>query len=261
MKKYSTNTSIMTIMSSKLHTDDYQRPLDQNRVGSIAKNFDPNLVNLIKCSMRSNGNIFIFDGQHTKAALEVLNGNKPVMVECRVYEFVGLSDKERHDVEAVLFAQQNGISRAVHLGNRLKAEYLSGDPNVIAFYNASNSVGLEMDFTTRAAFGKIGCIGEAYRAWKSLDGFLYSEMLKTIVKIWDKDPQSLRREIIGGMAHFMRKYRGVYDNERLIDCLSAVAPLQIIRDGDLHSNSGTGKYGEQIVKLYNKGLSRKMKLV
>ena len=260
MKTYTINTSNRKVLSSKLKLDDYQRPLDEKRVGRIAKDFNPNLANFIKCSMRTNGELFIFDGQHTRAAIEILNGNTPTLVECRVFEFVGLTDAERHDVEAILFAQQNGISTQVHLGSKLRAEYLAGDENAIAFHNMSNTAGLEMDFTRTPAYGKIVCIVEAHRAWKSLGDALYGEMLEIIVRIWEKDPQSLRREIVGGMAHFLKKHGSFYDINRLIECLSDVSPRQIIRDGNLVLSTTTGKYAAQIAKLYNKGLSKKERL-
>lgn len=49
--------------------EDYQRELDQNRVKRIVANFNPDLVNPIKVSYR-NGKYYVFDGQHTLAALK-----------------------------------------------------------------------------------------------------------------------------------------------------------------------------------------------
>ena len=143
MKEYTTNTEIVKVLSSKIRMADYQRPLDQSRVKKIVREFKPDLVNYIKCSKRTNGDVFAFDGQHTIAALERLNGGLPVVVECRVYEFVGLDDTERYETEAILFAQQNGISRQVSLGNKLRAEFLAGQPSAVSFYNSCNIFGLD----------------------------------------------------------------------------------------------------------------------
>jgi len=258
MKGYETKTSIMKVLSSKLRIDTYQRPLDERRVCGIVREFNPDLVNYIKCSMRTDGELYIFDGQHTRAVLELQNGGLPIIVECRVYEFVGLSDSERYEVEAILFAKQNGLSKQVHLGSRLRAEYLAGEPKAIAFYDVSNASGLEMDFTKNVSRGKIVCIVEAYKAWEALGDKLYGDMLDIIVRAWNKQPESLHREIIGGMASFLKKHSDAYDPERLIKCLSKVSPIHIVREGNLLAVSGTAKYAEQIVKLYNKNMKKKL---
>jgi len=258
MNKPPTTTKITKVLSSKLRVDSYQRPLNESRVTAIVKAFNPDLVNYIKCSVRTNGDLYIFDGIHTRAALERRNDGRPVMAECRIYEFSGYDDVERHDIEAILFAQQNGISRQVAIGSRLRAEYLVGSKKALAFHEASNTPVLGMDFTKSAGDGKISCVAEAYRAWNSLGDKMYSEMLRIIVKSWGGERDSLRSEIIGGMALFMKKYDGTYAPDRLIKCLSNVSPMQIIRNGNLISDYGKSKYASQIVKIYNKGMQKKL---
>jgi len=152
----------------------------------------------------------------------------------------------------------NGLSKQVHLGSRLRAEYLAGEPKAIAFYDVSNASGLEMDFTKNVSRGKIVCIVEAYKAWEALGDKLYGDMLNIIVRAWNKQPESLHREIIGGMASFLKKHSSAYDSERLVKCLSKVSPIHIVREGNLLAVSGTAKYAEQIVKLYNKNMKKKL---
>jgi len=43
-----------------------------------------------------------------------------------------------------------------------------------------------------------------------------------------------------------------------IKCLSNVSPMQIIRNGNLISDYGKSKYTSQIVKIYNKGMQKKL---
>jgi hypothetical protein len=144
------------------------------------------------------------------------------------------------------------------LGNRLRAEYLAGDEKAITFHDISNTSGLEMNFSKVAAYGRIVCIVEAHKAWEALGDRLYGEMLGIIVRSWNRQQDSLRREIICGMASFMKKYDSAYCPDRLEKCLSKVSPVQIIRDGNLASESGTAKYAEQIVKIYKKGTKKKL---
>jgi hypothetical protein len=85
MDNYNTNYEYKQINSAFILSDpDYQRTLDVNRVKRIVANFNPNLVNPIKVSLR-NGKYYVFDGQHTLAALKMKNNNQNLLVECKVY--------------------------------------------------------------------------------------------------------------------------------------------------------------------------------
>ena len=113
--------------------EDYQRELDQNRVKRIVANFNPDLVNPIKVSYR-NGKYYVFDGQHTLAALKMRNGGKDLMVECKIYR--GLSEAD----EAILFSEQNGISRQVATNAKLKSVvYRRGHRNQKSFNSNRSS--------------------------------------------------------------------------------------------------------------------------
>ena len=253
MKMNKTTIITRQVLSSKLLVDKYQRPLEDSRVKKIAKNFNPNLVNPIKCSRRKNGQLYIFDGQHTKAVLEYLNGDNPVLLDCRVYEFVGLSDEERYIEEAKLFEEQTGLSKQVTIGSKLKSEYLRGEPRAVEFYNSSNILGLTMDFTRSCGHGGIRCISEALKAWEKLGSELYEDMLHIIVEVWGIEEDALRGEIVGGLATFMAIYGGQYDRKRLVKKLKNKSPMQIIRDGNLMMEVNKRKYAQQILNAYNKG--------
>ena len=253
MKKHSTKTAIRQIDSSKLHLDDYQRPLDEMRVAKIVKEFNPDLVNYVKCSQRTNGDLYIFDGQHTRAALVRKNGNKPVPVECRIYEFVGLSDAERYEVEARLFEKQNGLSKQVTLGSKLNSEYKRGEARAVEFHKDSNISGLTMNFSRGAGHGSIRCVREALRAWELLGGELYQDMLNIIVEAWGLGEDGLRGEVIGGLSIFMNTHKGEYDRKRLVKKLAAINPMEIVRDGNLSTEQSKKKYARQIANVYNKG--------
>lgn len=122
--------------------EDYQRELDQNRVKRIVAKFNPDLVNPIKVSYR-NGKYYVFDGQHTLAALKMRNG--------------GSSD-------------------------------------------------------------------------------------------------SMRTEILGGLALFCETYMGRYKRKILVNALSSVNPIVIVRDGKAFGNSLSGdkRFAVQILSHYNK---------
>ena len=97
-------TQIQMVNSRNMVVDyDYQRPLDPIRVKKIAGHFNPCLVNEVKVSYRD-GKYYIFDGQHTTAALRLRNAGD-LDISCKV--FYGLTRED----EAKLFSQQNGEPR------------------------------------------------------------------------------------------------------------------------------------------------------
>ena len=244
--------------SSELLIDyGYQRPLSSSRVRRICENFNPELVNLIKVSLRD-GKLYIFDGQHTKTALEKLNGDMPVMVDVMIYDFVGLTSDERREKEASLFAQQTGISRQVESAARFKALFEARDIDVLQFHEITNYTGFVMDFTGGSKDGKLVCFKEAWNAWHILGNSLYVDMLNLVRQIWGGDKESLKAPIIGGLSLFIKAYHDTYERKTMIDRLSKISPLRIIRDGAMHPESSKGKYMREIIRHYNKGTKRKL---
>ena len=258
-KNYTVKKMVMRELSSDLLIDnDYQRPLSAARVQLICENFDEQLVNLIKVSLRD-GKYYVFDGQHTKAALERLNGNKPVMVDVMIYEFVGLTSDEQKEREAELFAQQNGIARFVDSTSRFRALYEANDPAVLQFHAITNSAGVLMDFTRGNQDRKLVCFKEAWNAWRNLGNSLYVDMLKLILHIWGGDKDSLQAPIIGGMSKFIKAYHDKYDRQLLFDALSGESPLRIIADGSKSPETSKYKFTRQIIKRYNAEIVRRKK--
>ena len=77
--------------------DDYQKPLDKKRVAQIAAAFDENIANEPKVSYR-NGKYYVFDGQHTVAALILRNGGRPLKITCKVYHDLTVEDEATETV-------------------------------------------------------------------------------------------------------------------------------------------------------------------
>jgi len=256
-KSYTTTKRLERQLSSDLLIDhDYQRPLSMTRVGMICENFNEHLVNLIKVSHRD-GKYYVFDGQHTKAALEKMNGEKPVMVDVMIYEFVGLSADEQKEIEAELFSMQTGISRFVDSTSRFRALFEANNPAVLQFHSITNSTGVLMDFTRGNQDRKLVCFREAWNAWHSLGNSLYTDMLKLILHIWGGDKDSLQAPIIAGMSRFIKAYHDKYDRQILFDALSGESPLEIIKDGAKIPGTSKHKYMRLILKRYNAEIVRR----
>ena len=249
MDNYNTKYEYKQINSAFILSDpDYQRALDVNRVKRIVANFNPNLVNPIKVSLR-NGKYYVFDGQHTLAALKMKNNNQNLLVECKVYRLT----KEQ---EAELFAQQNGFSRVVGAIYKLKAQYTAKDVDVIDLVNLTAQSGLFIDFCRGRTNNRIVCVAKAYQIYKSTTAGEYVEILRMIKETWGGIPESLSTEILGGVFQFYRKYKGDFKYNTFVRQLSKANVNEIIRDGKAIGNSWKGdiRFTIPIFNHYNKGL-------
>lgn len=125
----------------------YQRHLNASRVKRIAAEFDERIANAPKVSYRD-GHYYVFDGQHTIAARKLLNNNSDLNIVCKVYS--GLTEQE----EALLFAQQTGISAPLTAGAKLRAKIHGGDPEAIAFQSATQRAGFGLSSIRAMQNGK-----------------------------------------------------------------------------------------------------------
>ena len=105
----------------------YQRELVSPRAKEIAGKFDERIANEPKVSYRD-GKYYVFDGQHTIGARILVSGNKDVPIKCKVY--YGMDEQE----EALLFAQQNGVSAPLTAGARMRAKIFGKDSEATSFY-------------------------------------------------------------------------------------------------------------------------------
>ena len=108
----------MSLNSSELIVprDTYQRALHPARVARIAKEFDERVANEPKISFRD-GHYYVMDGQNTIAARKFLNGGDDLQIRCKVY--FNMTEQE----EALLFAQQTGISEQLYRSKILQRTY------------------------------------------------------------------------------------------------------------------------------------------
>jgi hypothetical protein len=228
----------------------YQRVLEPKRVKRIVAEYHPNLINAVKVSHRD-GKYYIFDGQHTVAALKIKQNKEVVSVECKIYEGLTAAD------EAELFAQQNGISKDVTTIEKIRALYYAGNEKVAALIKTTESVGFKFKFTGGAATGYILAVAKAYQIFLTSEPYDYIQILKIIKAAWGGEPESLRKEMLGGIYFFSRLYRGEFDAETLSVRLSKVSPEKIIRDGKNNSIlRGDARFAKEIFEIYNKQTRR-----
>jgi len=246
MKNYNMNHTYMQVHSAQIFSDPaYQRAVDFKRVQKIVAHFNPALVNPVKVSTRD-GKYYVFDGQHTLAALKVLNGNKDLMVECKIY--TGLTQQD----EALLFSEQNGIARIVHSNAKMKALYTAGDVGIIELHDAITSQGLKFDFSKAKANYKITACVTIQKIFKKTSASEFEMILHIIKTAWEGDAESFNKEILAGMYVFCNVYKGQFLIKKAIDQFHRANPRVIIRDGKVSGTGGDTRFARQLVYAYNK---------
>lgn len=246
------NSEVRTINTANMRVDlTYQQVLQVKRVERIVNNFDRKIVNRPKVSFRD-GVFWIFNGQHTVAALKIIDGGgKDIDIECEV--FYGLTQAE----EARLFVLQEGEHQPVKIGAKTRALYNTGDAEAVDFVHAIEEVGLSVDFdsSNSTKHNTVNCISTLLTAKKHLPRDQFVSMLSLIRDTWGGSPSSLRKEIVGAMAKFYGVYHDDISRKVFISALGKVDPLRIIREGTLIGTHSATTYARIIAGIYNKGRS------
>lgn len=222
----------------------YQRTLNNNRVRQIAAEFDERVANEPKVSARD-GRFFVFDGQHTIAARKMLNGGHDLPILCKVYS--GLTSEK----EALLFAQQTGFAARVYPGAKVRALVFAGDPNAVAFMEATKSAGFTPSFNQSRGKNRIGCVATAYDEFRNVGAEIYTEALRIIAAAWNGHRDSLRAETIQGVTEFVKLYHNEYEPKRLASRCRRVDPLHICRSAKAAGDFLPQKYVFEVWKIYN----------
>ena len=169
--------------------------------------------------------------------------------------YSGLTEQE----EALLFAQQTGISAPLTAGAKLRAKIHGGDPEAIAFQSATQRAGFGLSFNQSHAKWKVACIATAFNEYRQHGERIYTDALRILAEAWKGDIDSLRSEVLQGVVRFVAMYDHEYDPIRLIRQLKRTSPLTIYRSGQAMSGPNYQKYMHQILKTYN-GSSRSKSL-
>lgn len=225
----------------------YQRSINPGRVKQIAEHFNPLKVEPLKVSYRD-GKYYIFDGQHTMRMLILRNGGEDLVVECRIYN--GMTQRD----EAELFAIQNDFEKAPDKNEKMKALLTAGDIEIVELKKAVEDAGFIFDFSKGQGYNKIICCGQVYKIFKKARAADFAAFLGIIKQSWDGIPDSLRKEIIGGMWIFYSTYKYELNANLAIKKFSKTNPIEIYRDGKVYKNyPGDSKYAYMLTMIYNKG--------
>lgn len=233
---------------SILSSAKYQRDVNQTRIIRMLAEFDQTLVNPPKLSFRD-GKYFVFDGQHTIALLKARNNGLDLPVLCKVYE--GMTEEE----EAVYFEKQFGIFSAPSTTQKFFSAYNRGEPTIVDIVRIAEAAGFVINFSKGYTHNGIRALRSLYNIYTKFSPAIYMTTLGIIKATWLGEPDSLRREILEGVAIFCHTYEGRYNRMLFIKKLSKITPIKIIREAQISTASGTKKYAQRILSEYNKNLT------
>lgn len=225
----------------------YQREIDVARIKKITKNWDDDLVNAPKVSLRENGVYYVFNGQHTLAAWKKRYGNKPI--QCKVYR--GLTEIEEKD----LFVKQEGFSKAVGLVDKLRAEFNSGDPEVMDMVRCVQLAGCTIDFDNRTSYtaNRVNAVSTAYAVYKEVGHDNFINILDILRRAFFGDQQGFQDGFLKGMKYLFKHYSDKITIKQMVTALQKQPADYYRQKANQFDGSAQVRYAKAFVEQYNKG--------
>lgn len=215
---------------------EYQRPLREDRVRRIARNFDPFIFGQLDVSERADGSRVVLDGQHRwRGVLRKGWGGR--LVPCLRRR--GLTPQQ----EATIFWKSQTPENRVGLNamDRFRARLFAGEERALRIQAIVEEVGYQVILYRSETNSGIQAIGvlESVAASGHMRGSITEdgyEVLKRVLEI-ARDTWGLNRPgpsgmLLDGIARFDRRYRKhTYDLDRLVRVLQDATPPQIVAEG------------------------------
>ena len=253
--EYSNPGTIRTLSTSQLTSGlPYQRPVKQEKVDEIIREWNPRKITPIVVSFRD-GTFNIVDGQHHAEAMRQMAGGRDVIVPCIIH--TGMTYQEEAKMYADLDTDKTPLTPRQHTKALVEA---GSDPKITDIQRLVEEGGFTwaLDEQTGVPY-EIAPIRTLINAYQLLGGAGFSRMLALLAGAWQGTPHSLRSAMLSGMALFLKTYEPELDDQSFIDCMSAVSPDEIIRRGRI-SSSVALRHARIIWESYNSRQSGGMEL-
>ena len=253
--EYSNPGTIRTLSTSQLTSGlPYQRPVKQEKVDEIIREWNPRKITPIVVSFRD-GTFNIVDGQHHAEAMRQMAGGRDVIVPCIIH--TGMTYQEEAKMYADLDTDKTPLTPRQHTKALVEA---GSDPKITDIQRLVEEGGFTwaLDEQTGVPY-EIAPIRTLINAYQLLGGAGFSRMLALLAGAWQGTPHSLRSAMLSGMALFLKTYEPELDDQSFIDCMSAVSPDEIIRRGRI-SSSVALRHARIIWESYNSQQSGGMEL-
>ncbi len=208
----------------------YQRkPLDK-KIKRIVKNFDPNLLGVITCSMREDNSLAIIDGSHRYHAM-IAMGMTKTSVNALVYFGLSIED------EAYIFALTNKEHTKPTPSQIFKAGIVSGDSIVVGINSIIEKVGA--DISEGPGKNKVRAVSTLRKVYNNAGADVLTKTLETLRDAFPNDNESFHGQLVSAIGCIYHRYGKIVDQKRLTQQLSRMgSPALIIAQAQAMINSG-----------------------
>lgn len=238
----------------ELHIDHehYQRAANRAKVAEIAGKFDIDVCGIITVNRRTNGLMYVVDGQH-----RVLAAAKAGHVELFAQVYQGLTRKD----ESWLFEQKNSTHGPMKALAQFKARLEYGDPVAKAMQKVAVGLGSKIN-DEGVANNASGINAVASCEWVFSEKGGGSKGLYEVLSLLNDSfgklgGEGVHGEIIKGAYHFLCAHRSEYDRKKLVRKLALVGPEGLKSNAhDFRRLEGSGgylNYYRAIRHAYNAG--------
>lgn len=245
--------SSMVKVSELLIDYTYQRSPIKAKVNKIAKNFDPDLLGVIICSMRESGVVAVIDGSHRVHAL-LQKGLKDSVMNALVYFDLTIEE------EAKIFALMNQEHTKPNPAEIFKAGVVAGDQETIEINNIINKLGLKIG--VGPGDNKLRAISTVKRVYRNAGGNVLFSTLSSIKQAYGDSSAVMRDVLISAVAIVFNRYGDQVDIDRMVNTLrkfgnptSLIANAQSMMNGRVNQVTTTA-LPFMIVNSYNSRLTK-----
>jgi hypothetical protein len=210
------NKGHVSKMSSMVKVSDlfvdysYQRSPIGKKVNKIAKNFDPDLLGVIICSMRESGVLAVIDGSHRVHALRQKQMNDAVL-NALVYFDLKIED------EAKIFSLLNQEHTKPNPAEIFKAGIIAGDEETIVINRIFTNLGLNIG--VGPGENKVRAISTVKRVYRNAGEKVLRDTLYTIKSAYGDSSSTMRDVLISAVAIVYNRYGDSVEVSRMITTL------------------------------------------
>lgn len=231
-----------------------QRALDSRRAAALAENFNPDSVGALVVSLREDGNYYILDGQHRKAAAIIAKYDGKL--NCLVHKGLSL------EAEAALFRTLNE-SKLVGAIDKFRIRIVEEDKDATAINNIMNEYGWQIyqgSTKTTGAFAAVVALEKVYNGAGVLTEGKHDALVQytiyTITKAWGHDSAGGHAAIVGGLGQLFARFGRNVDIDKLTHEMSKCRPVDLVaRAKSMKDNQGgtvPAAMAKVLVGLHNK---------
>lgn len=237
----------------------YQRPLSENRVKKMIREFDPDLIGVLLCSRRDDDTIVVLDGQQRRETVARMWGVKQ-KVPCLVYH--GLSVEQEAQI-FVGFNEERTKPRAIE---QFRAKVVAGDEACVAIDRLLRERGLRA--TTGNQAKTVQSIKTAEKVYRNAGPDVFAETLDVLLAAGMGDDEPIPGEFIEAVALLLSRHGHVLDNARLLRTLQDTIPRRVVATArtmkaEVYTTGSTVNVvvARLVLDRYNKGLRSKVEWV